>query len=267
MKIRIGVPTHLAAQPLVYGLARRTGVDIDLVRDRPARLAYLLERGVLDTALVPSIEYLRGAGARYVLGPALIARGRTGAWLLASDRLAGEIRRIAVDECSRTSLAVLRVVLDKLHRTLPDFCVFKGMGESWRESYDAILLTADRGIEYRFKTPGLCRHVYDVCEMWSAVTPRPLVPLLWAYNEETLRSRIEEIVTESRDFGIRNLSIIAEELASSRGLDEQFVCDYLSSHWGFDMGAEEEAGLRVLEEFASEYQLIQSRRLVKAIAG
>lgn len=257
MRTRIGIPTYLSARPLVFGLLQRRHPGVDLVQDCPAGLAEALERGSVDAALIPSIEFLRGVGRHLVVGPAQIARGRTGSLLLATDHRLEDVQRIAVDECCRTPLAVLRIVLDRLHRTLPDFCVFKGPGTTWRDNHDAVLLCGNRGVAHAASPEYECKHCYDLGQMWAALGSHPLVLLVWAYNDESRGRLIEEIVTESRDFGIRHLSVLAEEAAQSTGYDSRFLYDYFSTGWGFDLGEDEEAGLRVLHEYANEYQLIQ----------
>jgi hypothetical protein len=60
---RVGAVQYLNTKPLVYGLAAR---GIDVAYDLPSRLADQLSAGLLDVALIPSIELFRGAGYRVV---------------------------------------------------------------------------------------------------------------------------------------------------------------------------------------------------------
>lgn len=263
--IRIGAPDHLAARPLLYGLIRRRERKVKLVYDEPGRLAARLDRDELDAALIPSIEFLRGVGRYYVPGPALVARGPTGSLLLVTDHDPSALTRIAVDENSRTPLAVLRIVLDRLYDVTPDFCVYKGDPRSWCDDFDGALLAGNRGLAHRYE--GRKGASYDLGRMWASLYRQPLVLSLWACNHEGHRATLHKVLSESRDEGIRNLSLLADGIAATTPYDGPFLYDYLSTSWRFQLGKDGEEGLRVLEESALEYQLVRDRRLERVLTG
>ncbi len=60
--VRLGAVEYLNARPLVFGLDRDPAFDLRF--DIPSRCADLLHEGGIDLGLIPSIEYLRGDGAR-----------------------------------------------------------------------------------------------------------------------------------------------------------------------------------------------------------
>jgi len=256
----------LSARPLIYGLADRRHADVDLVYAEPGELAAGLEQRKLDVALIPSIEFLRGVGRYLIEGVGLVIRGRTGGILLATDRPIAEIKRIAVAENSRTPVAVLRILLDKTHGILPDFCVFKQDIDSWREDYDAILLTGDQGLRYCQQKLHAKETCYDVGEMWCSFSPAPLILSVWAYNEERIGDYLAQTLQRSRDYGLKNLSRLTQEVSAATDYDSHFVRDYLDNGWSYHMGHDEENALKLLEDFAVEYQLIQHRRLDKVLA-
>jgi chorismate dehydratase len=267
-KIRIGSPDYLSVQPLIYGLAEQQQPQVELVHAEPGELATALEQERLDVALVPSIEFLRGVGRHYFIeGPGLVIRGRTGGIILVTDRPVEKINRVAVGENSRTSVAVLRILLDKVHGALPDFCVFKAEAERWRDDYDAILLTGDEGLRYcseRMRSDETC---YDLGEMWCELYPSPLTSAMWVYNDDRITRDLRDRLIEVRDNGVRELSLLADGAATGTGYDSQFIYDYLSRGWSYNIGQREENGLKLLEEAAFDYQLIQHRRLGKVLTG
>jgi chorismate dehydratase len=266
-KLRIGAPGHLAARPLVFGLMRNSGVEVDLVYDEPGRLAVRLERGNLDAALIPSIEFLRGVGRDYIRGPALIGGIHTRSLILVTGGDPSSMGRVAVNENSRTPLAVLRIVLDKLHNSTPDFCVFKGDPDKWCEAYDGVLLTGDRGLDYCLEHSDSTARLYDLGEMWAALFPDPLVLSLWVYNDEGLGKRLQELLVSSRDFGIQNLSQLSDGVARTSPYDGTVLYDYFATSWRYHLGSEGEEGLKVLEQQAHVYQLIRQPRLGKVLTA
>jgi chorismate dehydratase len=265
-KIKIGAPDYLSAQPLIYGLTGHQRTNIELTHAEPGALATALEQEKLDVALVPSIEFLRGVGNHFVGGPALVVRGKTGGILLATDRPIGDIARVAVAENTRTPVAVLRILLDRAYDAMPDFCVFKGNPDNWRDDFDAILLTGDQGLKYcesKLRPNEIC---HDLGEMWCSLYPSPLILALWVYNDEELGDQLRDLLVESRDLGVRDLSLLSDAAARATGYDSEFIYDYLSRGWSYHLGRKEESGLKLLEDYALEYQLIQQRRFGKVLA-
>lgn len=269
-KIRIGVPEHLAARPLISGLAQNSDDSIVLVYDEPGSLALSLERREIDAALIPSIEFLRGVGQFSVPGSALVANGPTKNLLLISNKPLEQVRRVAVDEFSRTPLVALRVVLDKLYGILPDLCVLKRKPQAscdWCEDFDAVLLTGDEGLRYcsREMTPSEICH--DIGEMWRALYSKPLVLSLWAYNDEGLGKQLEAILNASRDYGVKNISRLFDTPSESLPYDGEFLSRYYDSGFGFHLGVDEEEGLRLLQDTAFDYELLQHKRLDRVLVG
>lgn len=266
-RIRIGASNHLANRPLLFGLDDAAPEGFELVNEEPGSLALALERGELDAALIPSIEFLRGVGERTVPGPALVAKGGTRGLLLVAKKPLAEVERIAVDEFSRTPLVALRAVLDKELSILPDLCVVKRRplnASNWREEYDAALLTDDEALQYAESEKDPSETCYDVGEMWLSIFAQPLVVSVWAYNDPRVGKQIEPVLVAARDRAMKNLSALCEAIARGSSYTPGFLLKYYSSAWGFHLGSAEEEGLRLLEDVAYEYQLIQQRRLENA---
>lgn len=267
-KTRIGVPNHFAVRPLLFGLTEEATAAVETVYGEPGLLALWLERGDVDAALIPSIEFLRGVGEYAIHGPALVARGRTTGLLLVSKEPLAEVGRIAVDEFSRTPLIALRAVLDKLYGVLPDLCVVKERpldASAWRDDFDAALLTEDEGFARRPLESRPGETCYDVGAMWQSLYTCPLVVSLWAYNDEALGRTLEPLVVASRDRGVRSLRTISESVARATPHDAELLHQCYSNAWGYDLGPAEEEGLRVLENVACGYQLLQIHRLEKVV--
>lgn len=258
--LRIGAPGYVSARPLIYGLMEQTRKDVILTYADPGDLAESLNRGQLDAALIPSIEFLRGAGNHFVDGPGVITNGRTGGIVLVTEGPVTDVRRIAVFEKCRTPLAALRFVLDGLYNTLPDFCVYKGPLENWSDYYDGILLDGDNGIDYCRNRRRDGEKCHDIGELWCTLFPVPLVLSLWAYNDDRLTDPLGKLLIDSRDYGMKNLSMLADGVARTSDYDSQFLYKYFATGWRYDLGPKEQEGLKLLEEHALRYQLIQRPR-------
>jgi chorismate dehydratase len=266
-QIRIGVPQYMSVRPLIYGLTRSPQPGMEIVYDDPALLADALERGALDVALIPSIEYLRGVGAETVEGPALVAKTAGRGILLLAQTPIPEMRRVAVHEFCRTPVLVARVVLDRLYGVTPDLLVEKNFNGDWRENYDAILVSGDAALDVDGRpVPDGCE-VHSLADMWSRIVPHPLVLGLWAYNDKDLTATYSKWLVTSRNLGIQNLCRLADGIAATSHYPSEQLYEYFSQSWSYQLDEEGAAGLRALEELAVEYDLLRRGRLERIVTA
>src|SRR5436305_9480977 len=104
-KIRIGAVSYLNTKPLVYEL-ETLAPQAELILDYPSRLADQMTRGELDVALIPMIEYFRAGTYSLVPNIAIASCGAVLSVTLFSRLPWTQIRRVALDEGSRTSAAL-----------------------------------------------------------------------------------------------------------------------------------------------------------------
>jgi predicted solute-binding protein len=259
-KLQIGVPDYISVRPLVFGLTRRTEPDLSLVYKEPGHLSVAIERGELEAALIPAIEYLRGAGGHFVDGPALIAKPATGSIVLLAQKPIQALEKIAVDKFCRSPLAVLRITLGEVHGILPDLCVTKATAGTWREDYDAVLLSGDAALETLVSRPDDEVTAYNITDMWYSLTALPLVLGLWAFNDKNLAGQLAKMLITSRNFGIQNLSHLADGISHTTQYDGEILYDYYTGCWDYHLSAKAKEGLMALEEYALRYDLIQHSR-------
>src|SRR6266480_4389353 len=118
-KIRIGAVSYLNTKPLVHDL-ETLAPQADLILDHPSRLADQMGRGELDVALIPVIEYFRAGTYSLVPNIAIASCGPVLSVTLFSRTPWQEIRRVALDEGSRTSAALTQVLLRKKYGVQPE---------------------------------------------------------------------------------------------------------------------------------------------------
>jgi hypothetical protein len=115
--VRLGAVGYLNARPLVYGLDLVPRFDVR--HDVPSECARLLHDETIDVGLIPSIEYLRGGPYRIVPDLAIVSRGPVASVALYTTKPMGDVRSIAMDTSSRTSVALVRVLSARLFKIDP----------------------------------------------------------------------------------------------------------------------------------------------------
>ncbi|RZJ23389.1 MAG: ABC transporter substrate-binding protein [Haliea sp.] len=109
--VRVAVVSYLNARPLVQGLRRSLGEEVELVLDIPSRLPALLASGAVDLALLPVAALPGIPGARVVADYGIAADGPVASVSLFSQVPMEQIEEVVLDDQSCTSVALARLLL------------------------------------------------------------------------------------------------------------------------------------------------------------
>jgi chorismate dehydratase len=249
--IRIGAVNYLNSKPLIHQLAE-LAPGAELILDVPSRLADQLERGELDVALIPAIEYFRNGSYRIVPNIAIASNGPVLSVTLFSRVPWPEIRRVALDEGSRTSAALTQILLRKRHDIKPELVPLPMEAEAEDTGADAVLLIGDRAM--RACLPGF-PHAFDLGQEWHDWTGLPFVYAFWAVRAGVDLGPVEAALHEAKRRGKRAVGPIAFREAPGLGLDSGFCRRYLSNIIRFELGPREQAGLHHYYVLACEQGL------------
>ena len=251
MTIRIGAVSYLNTKPLVYQLDA-LAPDAELILDVPSRLADQMTRGQLDVALIPVIEYFRAGNYRLVPNIAIASQGPVLSVTLFSRVPWNGIRKVALDEGSRTSAALTQVLLRKKHGVEAQIVPLPLDRTAEDVDADAVLLIGDRAMHACL--PGF-RHAFDLGQEWHDWTGLPFVYAAWAVREGVTLGPVLDALHEAKRRGIENAGLIAAREAPHLGLDAGFCRRYLANIIRFDLGPRELAGLHHYYMLASELGL------------
>ena len=239
--MRVGVVSFVNSRPLARGLEKeRAGGAFELRYLTPAKIADELASGRLDVGLVPSIELVRIPGLVVVPGLAIAATHEVRSVLLVSQVPIAEIRRVALDENSRTSAALARIVLAERYGVHPEMTPAAPDLEAMLATSDAALLIGDSALRVDRE-----RHlVLDLAGEWLELTGLPFVFAVWAARREAASAVLTARLTASLATGLAELDEIVAEVAAETGHSPLLLHDYYTRNLRFRIGPEEEAGLR-----------------------
>jgi len=239
--MKISVVDFVNAWPLSWGFRRGLVPGVDVIRDVPSACADRLHRGEVDAGLVPVVELARTPGLEVVRGLGICARREVRTVLLLSRVPVEKIRHVGIDGASRSSAALVRLLLEKRYGLDVDF--HKGasdLSELLRHN-DAGLLIGDPALALDAETRnGLL--VLDLAAEWNAWTGLPFVFAVWAVRAGTDPAPFYE----ARLAGFRAIDEIVREGARESGKSESEIRLYLTEQLSYDLGAGEERGI---EEF------------------
>lgn len=250
--IRIGAVNYLNSKPLICDL-EFLAPEVDLVLDVPSRLADQLADGRLDVALIPAIEYFRGSSYTVVPNIAIASRGPVLSVTLFSRVPWTQIRRLALDEGSRTSAALAQILLRRRYGVWPEFTPLPLDAAAEDVDADAVLLIGDRAM--RACLPGFA-HAFDLGREWHDWIGLPFVYAFWAVRDGVELGPVAQALVEAKRRGLARIGDIAFREAPGLALDAGFCRRYLANIIHFDLGAQELAGLRHYYHLAADLGLV-----------
>jgi chorismate dehydratase len=254
---RIGAVGYLNARPLTWALDRspeRWQVRYDL----PAVCARLLYDGEVDLGLVPSIEYLRGDDYRFVPGVGIGSRGPVASVALFTRRPIQDVRHIALDTSSRTSVILIRVLCHHRFHITPEFVPHGPDLAAMVRDYDAGLLIGDPALEADPRALGATK--IDLGEEWTALTGLPFIYAAWTGRAGAIGEQDVRALQQAQAEGMSSYPAIAQEYAGASGASAARALAYLRDNMRYGLGPDEERGLQLFLDYAADLGLAPRRR-------
>jgi chorismate dehydratase len=248
MSLRLGAVSYLNTKPLVYGLEDRP--ELFSVRfDVPAQCAALLHEGRVDVGLIPAIEYLHG-GYEIVPGVAIGSDGPIASVALFSSVAVEDIRTLALDVSSRTSVALTRVLCARRWGIAPTLLAAEPNLEAMLWSADAALIIGDPALSIDPAAHGVSK--IDLGSEWRALTGLPFVYAMWCGRPGVVSPAHTEGLNAARDAGVAHVAEIARAHGGGDAAREARALGYLRDNLRYGLGPRETAGLRRFHELAVE---------------
>jgi cyclic dehypoxanthinyl futalosine synthase len=240
-RLRLAAVCFLNTRPITYGIERGLCGQgrFDLQFDLPAGCAAAVLGGEADLGLVPLASYATaGEELRIVPGIAIASRGPVRTVLLLGEVPWEEMETIVLDEASRTSQALVRL-LSRARGRAPRY---------EHAEHDRIparvggrsggLLIGDPCFAASERFP----HVYDLGAEWTGRFGLPSVNAAWIGRPGALAPGDVLLLQESLALGLAHREEIARAWAGENGIDADLCVRYLTQNIHYQLGAAELCG-------------------------
>ena len=260
-RIKIGAVPYLNAKPLIYTLPkacprakRRDDPNFQLSTAVPSQLADQLQSGHLDVALIPSIEYLRSQNYRMIPNISISSYGEVRSVKLFSKIPIEKLRRVALDTSSRTSRALLKILLAEKYGLNPEYTSYAHRSPIHDTDADAVLLIGDAAMQQSDED----WYTLDLGEEWYSMTGMPFVYALWVAKGNVVLDDIPQILQQAKQEGLQRIPEIVQLEAPKLNLPESLCQEYLTHNIGYDLNEAELVGLRMFYDYAVKLGLAKS---------
>jgi chorismate dehydratase len=240
-RLRVSAVSYLNTSPLVWGMLhgpQKGAFDLDF--QVPSGVAEALASGAADIGIVPAIE-LNRQDLELIPGAGIACRGPVRSILLISTRPAAEIRTLAADSSSRTSVELARVILARKFGANPVLTPHAPDVDAMLRDADAALIIGDPAL--RIDPSRLPYHVYDLGAEWVQMAGLPMVFAVWAARRGVANPEVAETFRASCRFGRERLEEIVRTESARREFAPELVREYLTRHIVHELGERDYEGM------------------------
>ena len=245
--------------PLAEALARKYRIE----RMTPSECAERLGDGRADIGLVPIASLATLPGLRILPGCTIASKGRVRSLILVhrATRALGELRSVAADTASRTTLAYARIMFHKWGNGGVPFVPLAADLDAMLAKADAAILIGDPALlaleerNNRLERTGEELVYRDMAEEWRKLTGLAFVSAVWGAapaGGRVLDEGVAEDMVRSRDHGLANIDALAAEWSERFAISEQTIRTYLTANIHYVLDEECVDGMRGFFEIAAE---------------
>lgn len=215
----------------------------------PAVCADRLAAGAADIGIVPSFELTRQR-LDIIPGAGIACHGPVRSILLISSRPAAEIRTLAADSSSRTSVELARTILARKFSARPEITRHTPDLEAMLRAADAALVIGDPAL--RIDPARLPYHVYDLGAEWVELTGLPMVFAVWAGRTGIVTSEVTEAFRASCAYGRERIGEIVAAESARREFARDLVRDYLTRNIVHQLADRDYEGMERFLDYARD---------------
>jgi chorismate dehydratase len=254
-RTRLAASSFLNSAPLIWSFlyGSKRGV-VDFTEAVPSRCAQLLSESKVEVALIPVIEYQRIKDGFLVPGVCVGSQKEVLSVVLVSKNSElSEIRSVALDESSRTSATLVKVIFREFLQREPEWTTRSPNLEDMLDKNDAALIIGDPGMT--FPRHGL--RVWDMADLWRNYTGLGFVFAMWMVSDGAVEQARSIGFAAARDEGVSQIEEIVRMYQDQIPMSVNELRRYLTESIVFQIDSSMEQGLRLYFELAEKHELIE----------
>lgn len=238
--LKISAVSYLNTIPFVHGLKQSELIKIiDLQLDYPSICAEKLINGIVDLALVPVAVIPKLKEAHIISDYCIGANGAVDTVCLYSDVPIEEIESIVLDYQSRTSVALLKILLNEYWQLNPELKKANVGFEENIKGNHAALVIGDRAFALNTKYA----YIYDLSAIWKKMTGLPFVFAAWVANKKLPQDFIISF-NKALEKGLSNIDK-ALALEGNSYPNCKNPEDYLNNKISYNLDVEKQKGMEL----------------------
>ena len=261
---RLAASSYLNSAPLIWSFIHgsRKGT-VNLTDPVPSRCADLLAKGAVEAALIPVIEYQRIPEVSLVPDVCVGSKGKVRSVVLVTRfKNLQDIRSVALDDSSRTSAALMKIIFLEFLGVEPKWVTSAPNVDLMLKDSDAALIIGDPAMTFARDE----LRIVDMAGLWREYTGLGFVFAVWAVrNNDSPRVGAIDFAA-ARDEGIVKIEEIISHYEQEIPLTRDELREYLTDDITFHIDQPMKQGMQLYFDLAYKHGLIpelKSLQLVK----
>lgn len=254
----VAASTYLNSAPLIWSFLHGSKRDqVKMIDAVPAQCAQLLLESEADVALIPVIEYHRIPNIALISDVCVGSKTSVRSVVLVSKRPnLEEIESVALDESSRTSAALVKIIFREFLKLEPAWTTQTADLNEMLADNDAALIIGDPAMT--FSLEGI--HLWDMAALWRRHTGLGFVFAMWVIRNNAKEDAKTVDFASARDEGVANIDTIVDYYLTRIPLSRQELTTYLTDNISFDLDDSMRKGLDLYFKLAAKHRLIEEVR-------
>ncbi len=238
-KIKISAVSYTNTKPFIYGIEKSGLLNkIELSLDVPSVCANKLINNQVDIGLIPVAEIANVPNAKIISSYCISSNGAVNSVFIFSNLPIGEVKTLRLDEQSRTSNSLAKILLKLYYKIDVEFV------NDDKIAADAIILIGDRTFGRKIDFA----YSYDLGEEWLKFTGLPFVYAAWVANKNISEGFIIAFNTALK-YGLNHRQQLLKELPSPQNFDLE---DYLCNKLDFNLTADKRKAMALFLTYLAE---------------
>jgi chorismate dehydratase len=259
---RISASSYLNTAPLVWSfLYGQNHGRVEIILDNaPARSAELLSQGRVNAALVPIFAYQSIEDIFLIPDVCVGAHSRVqSVCLITKGSELNEVKSVALDSSSRTSVALTKVIFREFLCREPEWKVADPEPASMLANADGALIIGDPAL--RVSTAGF--RVFDLAALWREFTGLGFIFAMWMCGRESPMIDF----AAARDEGIAHIDEIIANYPSEIGLSRDEMKTYLTKNISYSIDDAMREGMELYFKLTLKHELIEQNKPLRFVRG
>ncbi|MDR2064168.1 MAG: menaquinone biosynthesis protein [Prevotellaceae bacterium] len=243
-KIKVSAISYLNTVPFIYGLQNSSILSkIDIVFGVPSACAKRLQNdtadiGIVPVAVIPSLPQYHMV-SNFCIG----AKGKVRTVALFSNSNINSIKTVYLDNDSRTSALLVRILAHKYWKITPEFKLLDGF--NYNEENAGYMLIGDKA----FEAENRFAYSFDLGDEWYKFKKMPFVFATWTANKKLDEDFLHEF-NAALAFGVSNIQSAVE--MNGNGIDKKTATEYFEKNISFEFDSLKRQGLTEFWNLALE---------------
>lgn len=267
-QLRIAAIDFLNPAPLMWDLehlphAASLADRYTIERMTPAQCAANLIEGSADLGLIPIASLTPDLAIVPGCTIASLDRVRSIQLIVRGNRRLADVKTVAADTASRSSLAYTNILFRKFLGTSPTFVPHPADPVTMLRTADAAFLIGDPALlalearEAIEAEAGPCQW-FDIAQEWTTRTGLPWVAAVWAVRSEAVASAVTLIddLNQSRVHGLEHVEELVAEWTPRIAIPPATIHDYLTRNIYYALDEPCISAILLFRSYAAEINLL-----------